>query len=40
MTLDLHNFFKYYDDKNSDHVASVQWLEDNLPANRVGSGVG
>ena len=32
MTLDLHNFFKYYDDKNADHVAAVQWLEDNLPA--------
>ena len=32
MTLDLHNFFKYYDDKNSNHVAAVQWLEDNLPA--------
>jgi hypothetical protein len=32
MTLDLHNFFKYYDEKNADHVAAVQWLEDNLPA--------
>ena len=32
MTLDLHNFFKYYDEKNSNHVAAVQWLEDNLPA--------
>jgi len=32
MTLDLHNFFKFYDDKNADHVAAVQWLEDNLPA--------
>ena len=32
MTLDLHNFFKFYDEKNSNHVASVQWLEDNLPA--------
>ena len=32
MTLDLHNFFKYYDDKNDNHVAAVQWLEDNLPA--------
>jgi hypothetical protein len=31
MTLDLHNFFKYYDDKNANHVAAVQWLEDNLP---------
>lgn len=33
MTLDLHNFFKFYDDKNANHVAAVQWLEDNLPAN-------
>ena len=32
MTLDLHNFFKYYDDSNENHVAAVQWLEDNLPA--------
>ena len=32
MTLDLHNFFKYYDDTNANHVAAVQWLEDNLPA--------
>ena len=32
MTLDLHNFFKFYDDKNENHVAAVQWLEDNLPA--------
>ena len=32
MTLDLHNFFKYYDDKNANHVAAVQWLEDNLPS--------
>jgi inner membrane protein involved in colicin E2 resistance len=31
MTLDLHNFFKYYDDKNANHVAAVQWLEDHLP---------
>ena len=31
MTLDLHNFFKFYDDKNPNHVAAVQWLEDNLP---------
>lgn len=30
--IDLHNFFKYYDDKNPNHVAAVQWLEDNLPA--------
>ena len=32
MTLDLHNFFKFYDDSNTNHVAAVQWLEDNLPA--------
>ncbi len=32
MTLDLHNFFKFYDDANANHVAAVQWLEDNLPA--------
>ena len=31
MTLDLHNFFKFYDEINSNHVAAVQWLEDNLP---------
>ena len=29
--IDLHNFFQYYDDKNPNHVKSVQWLEDNLP---------
>jgi len=32
MTLNLHNFFKYYDKNNSNHIAAVQWLEDNLPA--------
>jgi putative chitinase len=32
MTLDLHNFFKFYDDKNPNHVAAVQWLENNLPS--------
>ena len=31
MSLDLHNFFKFYDDNNPNHVAAVQWLEDNLP---------
>ncbi len=31
MTLDLHNFFKFYDEKNPNHVAAVQWLEDKLP---------
>jgi len=30
-TIDLHNFFKFYDEKNPNHVKSVQWLEDNLP---------
>lgn len=30
-TIDLHNFFQYYDEKNPNHVKSVQWLEDNLP---------
>ena len=30
-TIDLHNFFKHYDEKNPNHVKSVQWLEDNLP---------
>ena len=29
--IDLHNFFKFYDEKNPNHVNSVQWLEDNLP---------
>ena len=29
--VDLHNFFKFYDDRNPNHVKSVQWLEDNLP---------
>ena len=29
--VDLHNFFKFYDDKNANHVKAVQWLEDNLP---------
>lgn len=31
MKVDLHNFFKFYDDKNPNHVKSVQWLEDHLP---------
>lgn len=31
MEVDLHNFFKYYDEKNTNHIAAVQWLEDNLP---------
>ena len=29
--IDLHNFFKFYDDRNPNHVKAVQWLEDNLP---------
>jgi len=29
--VDLHNFFKFYDDKNENHVKGVQWLEDHLP---------
>ena len=29
--VDLHNFFKFYDERNSNHVKAVQWLEDNLP---------
>jgi hypothetical protein len=32
MTVDLHNFFKYYKEENKQHVAAVQWLEDNLPS--------
>lgn len=31
MTIDIHNFFKYYKEDNKQHVAAVQWLEDNLP---------
>ena len=27
----LHNFFKFYDDRNPSHIKAVQWLEDNLP---------
>jgi lysozyme len=29
--VDLHNFFQFYDERNPNHVKSVQWLEDNLP---------
>jgi lysozyme len=29
--VDLHNFFKFYDEKNENHVKGVQWLEDHLP---------
>ena len=28
--IDLHNFFKFYDEKNPNHVKAVQWLEDNI----------
>jgi hypothetical protein len=31
MKIDLHNFFKFYDEKNPNHVKAVQILEDNLP---------
>lgn len=31
MTLDLHNFFKFYDENNLNHVNAVRWLENNLP---------
>ena len=30
--VDLHNFFKFYDEKNPNHVKGVQWMEDHLPA--------
>lgn len=30
MEIDLHNFFKHYKAENPQHVAAVQWLEDNL----------
>ena len=29
--VDLHNFFKYYDEKNPNHVKGIQWMEDHLP---------
>ena len=29
--VDLHNFFKFYDEKNPNHVKGVQWIEDHLP---------
>jgi hypothetical protein len=31
MKIDLHNFFRYYDPKNPNHVKAVQILEDTLP---------
>ncbi len=30
MRIDLHNFFKFYDDKNPKHVAAVEQLEKDL----------
>ena len=30
MIIDLHNFFKYYDDKNPKHVAAIEQLEKDL----------
>jgi hypothetical protein len=32
MQIDLHNFFKFYDDKNPKHVAAVEQLEKDLLA--------
>jgi len=31
MKIDHHNFFKFYDEKNPNHVKAVQILEDTLP---------
>jgi hypothetical protein len=31
MKIDLHSFFKFYDEKNQNHVKAVQILEDTLP---------
>jgi hypothetical protein len=31
MQIDLHNFFKFYDEKNPNHVKAIQILEDTLP---------
>ena len=30
--INLHDFFKYYDEKNLNHNRAVQWLKNNLPA--------
>ena len=30
MLIDLHNFFRYYDEKNPKHVAAVEQLEKDL----------
>ena len=32
MQIDLHNFFKFYDEKNPKHVAAVEQLENDLLA--------
>ena len=32
MQIDLHNFFKHYDEKNPKHVAAVEQLEKDLLA--------
>ncbi len=32
MQIDLHNFFKFYDEKNPKHVAAVEQLEKDLLA--------
>lgn len=37
--VDLHNFFQFYDERNPNHVKSVQWLEDNLPVEYLGDNV-
>ena len=31
MKIDLHNFFKFYDEKNPNHVKAIQILEETLP---------
>lgn len=31
MKIDLHNFFKYYDEKNPNHIKAVEILENALP---------
>lgn len=31
MKIDLHNFFKFYDEKNPNHLKAIQILEDTLP---------
>lgn len=37
--IDLHNFFKFYDERNPNHIKAVQWLEDNLPVEYLGDNV-